>query len=517
MWLFLPGLFLGSIRLQAATYFVDSVQGNDGNEGTSASAPWRTLTHVNENSFGLGDHILFRSGSVWHEQLAPKSSGAAGQPMILDRYGEGPMPRFAGDGTSEDAVLLRNIQQIEVHHLEISNHQPAPSPRRGVHIVLDNYGTAHHIVIADLYIHDVNGTEQIKDNGGIVFRTNGDRIPSRFDDLAIERNIVWKVDRSGIVAESFHASRNHWFPSLHVVIRDNYVDDVGGDGIVPWATDGALIEHNIARRSNQRSTDYNAGIWQWSTDNTVLRFNEAFETRGTHDGEGFDSDYNSRNTRYEYNYGHDNDGGFMLICTPVKRDSQWNLGNTGTVVRYNISRNDRTRLINLSGADDVTVLDNAFYVGRGHDVQMIVSDWLGWSDHALFKDNTFYVDRGGTLRFGHSTARAPDGTYSLAPGPGPAKDIVFTGNRYMGDVVNRPAGDRPGGADPASLQEPHPNWEEPVFDPSRPQDYPQFIVAHRAWMTALFQKQFGHAAQEDTWTSTPHDSMRPEPAEQRQR
>jgi len=478
------GLASWSAPMHAATYYVDSAHGADNRPGTSQSAAWKTLGKVNATDFRPGDRILLASGSVWHEQLAPQSSGAEGKPIVLDRYGTGAMPSISGDGTSLDAVLLRNVQQIELHHLEITNHGATPSPRRGLHLFLDNFGTARHIVIADLYIHDVNGTNEKKDNGGIVFRTNGDKIPSRFDGLTIERNVVWKVDRSGIVAESYHASRLHWFPSLHVVIRDNYVEDIGGDGIVPWATDGALVEHNIARKCNQRSTDYNAGIWQWSTDNTLLRLNEASETRGTHDGEGFDSDYNSRNTRFEYNYGHDNEGGFMLICTPVKREPQSNL--------FNISRNDYTRLINLSGADDVKVEDNAFYVGPGHDVQMLVSDWLGWSRNAVFRDNTFYVHE-GTLRFGHSIARNPDGTYVLAPGWGPAINISYSGNKYVGAVTDPPEDFQNGSAAVPHSNSPQIDWSGPSFDPSRPQDYPAFITAHRSWIISLFKQQFGHA------------------------
>ena len=276
-------LGLGS-RAYATNYYVDSVRGSAANPGISATAPRKTLAQVNGRTFQAGDHILFAAGSAWHEQLAPKSSGTEGHPIVLDRFGDGAMPTILGDGVQQDAVLLRNVQNIEVRHLAISNQGQGLVPRRGMHIVLDNYGTAHNIVIADLYIHDVNGTTAEKDNGGIVFRTKGDRVPSRFDGLMIERNIVWKVDRSGIVAESYHAMRSRWFPSLHVSIRDNYVDDIGGDGIVPWATDGALVEHNIARRCNQRSTEFNAGIWQWSTDNTLLRLNDFRDQRHTRRG-----------------------------------------------------------------------------------------------------------------------------------------------------------------------------------------------------------------------------------------
>ena len=265
----------------------------------------------------------------------------------------------------EDAVRLYNVQFIEVRDLEVTNHGAAPAVRRGVHIFLDNFGTGSHIVVSGLYIHDVNGTNQRKDNGGIIFRTNGNRTPSRFDGLTIERNIVWKVDRSAIAAQSYHSGRRRWNPSLNVVIRDNFVDDVGGDGIVPWATESVLVEHNIARNCNRRANSYNAGIWPWSTDNSLFQLNEASLTRTTKDGEGFDSDYNSRNTLFQYNYSHDNEGGFMLICTPVARNQQDNLGNTGTVIRNNISRNDRVRIFHLSGADDTTVTHNAIYVGPG--------------------------------------------------------------------------------------------------------------------------------------------------------
>ena len=133
-------------------------------------------------------------------------------------------------------------------------------------------------MIDHLYIHDVIGTNEKKDNGGIIISsTNGPATPSRFDDLRIEDNIVWKVDRSAIAGQSYHWQRNRWFPSLNVIIRGNYVDDIGGRwNRVPWATDGALVEYNIARNCNRRANSFNAGIWPWSTDNTLLQWNEAF-------------------------------------------------------------------------------------------------------------------------------------------------------------------------------------------------------------------------------------------------
>jgi hypothetical protein len=472
---------------QAATYYLDYDGGADSNAGTSRNAPWKTLEKVNGGQFQPGDRILLKSGSVWQGQLMPASSGAEGAPLIIDRYGQGPRPRIDGAGKVEDAVRLYNVQFLEIRNLEVTNHGEDAKVRRGVHVFLDNFGTGKHIVVSGLYIHDVNGTNQIKDNGGIIFRTNGNKTPSRFDGLTIERNIVWKVDRSAIAAQSYHFSRRRWFPSVNVVIRDNFVDDVGGDGIVPWATESVLVEHNMARNCNRRAGNYNAGIWPWSTDNSLFQLNEASLTRTTQDGQGFDSDYNSQNTLFQYNYSHDNEGGFMLVCTPGRRNPQDNIGNTGTVIRHNISRNDLTRIFHISGGDNTTIQDNAIYVGPGLDVQMLVlSDWQGWANGALFRNNQFYVQ--GVARYGHGT-KGPNGTYALEAGPGDAKGIVFEGNLYAGKQIDRFADATGVVRDEAKA--PKVDWDAPQFDPAKPDTFDSFVVKHRYWMLRMFQQQFG--------------------------
>jgi hypothetical protein len=488
-------LIIAPVGLHATTFYVDSQRGNDSNSGVAPSHSWKTLQKVNESRFHPGDRILLHCGSRWQGQLVVSSSGADGLPIVIDRYGNGPLPRIDGEGNVEDAVKLENVEEVEVRHLELTNQGAQPGTRRGVLIAVTNFGTAHHLLVADLYIHDINGSNQRKDNGGIIFRTVGGKVPSRFDGLTIERNIVWKVDRSAIAGESSEFARTRWFPSLHVVIRDNYAEDIGGDGIVPWATDGALIEHNIVLHCNQRAKSYNAGIWPWSTDNSLFQLNEAAFTHTTLDGEGFDSDYNSRNTRFLYNYSHDNEGGFMLICTPGRRNQKENLGNIGTVIQYNISRNDHERIFNLSAADQTTVEHNAIYITPGNDVQvLLVSNWDGWANGAAFRANTFDVV--GTGRYGHEVGRNPDGTYKIAPGWGPAANIQFEGNRYFGNNVDQPA-------DAAAIADPHSHgsridWTEPNFDPAHPERFSSWIVNHRRWMLRQFAKQFGETPRLET-------------------
>jgi hypothetical protein len=83
----------------AATYYVSSSTGDDGNPGTQAQ-PWKTLggagNHVNGGTFVPGDTILLKRGDVWNESLIPPSSGASGSPITFDAYGTGAPPEISG-------------------------------------------------------------------------------------------------------------------------------------------------------------------------------------------------------------------------------------------------------------------------------------------------------------------------------------------------------------------------------------------------------------------------------------
>ena len=70
----------------------------------------------------------------------------------------------------------------------------------------------------------------------------------------------------------------------------------------------------------------------------------------------------------------------------MQRNPAQNIGNFGTIVRHNISHNDRNRIFHMSAVEHTLVEDNAIYVGRGLDVQMLLdSNWFGWTDvEALF-------------------------------------------------------------------------------------------------------------------------------------
>jgi len=483
-------LLLGAAHgpLLAGTWHVDAVRGDDGNSGATPDQALRSLARLAGAPVMPGDSVLLAAGSVWTEPLLITRSGREGAPIVYGRYGEGVRPRIDAGGIAENAVTIRNAEYVTLSGLEITNQSATTAIRRGVHVIARDAGVVRGIIVRDLYIHDVTGTNGRKDNGGIVFEVAATRIPTRFEGVTIERNLIWRVDRSGVAGISDQISRARWFPSRFVVIRDNVVEDVGGDGIVVRGTDGALIEHNIVRHAAARANAYSAGIWQWSTDNTLIQLNEAAFTHGLLDGQGFDSDFNSRRTVIAHNFSHDNEGGFLLLCTPVQRNDAENLGNIGTVARHNVSRNDRTRIFQLGGASDALIANNVVHVGEGDDVQMVIAtQWLGWSRDIMFRHNRLIAR--GTARYGHEVGR-DGGRYLLGAGFAPARGIRFESNGFIGRHVDPPE-DRTGVVEP-EVDDDDPNlWAVPVLDPKQPEMMADFIPRHRDWMMRMLTRELG--------------------------
>jgi hypothetical protein len=79
------------------TYYV-SPNGNDNNNGTSISSPWRTINKVQQISSQLqpGDKILFQRGGIYEGKLVINSSGTSNNPIIIEAYGNGPNPIIKG-------------------------------------------------------------------------------------------------------------------------------------------------------------------------------------------------------------------------------------------------------------------------------------------------------------------------------------------------------------------------------------------------------------------------------------
>ncbi|MCM1066258.1 MAG: right-handed parallel beta-helix repeat-containing protein [Muribaculaceae bacterium] len=436
----IPALFLIlSIGASGKNYYIDPAGGSDNADGRAPQQAWQTIAPLADVTLQRGDSLLFKRGTEYHGQVRLSASGKPGGKIVVGAYGTGDKPKIVAPDKSDFAVEIRNSNHLTLCDLEVVNTgSKRLAGRTGVKVVAEDCGVSADITLSRLYIHDVNGSLVKQEGGGSgLFIVNGGKsVPSIFDGLLIEDCVIRRCERNAIIWSGI-ANRAKWNPNRGVVVRRNLIDQVPGDGIVPIGCDGAIIEYNVMRDCPGilPHTEAAAGIWPWSCDNTIVRFNEVSGHKAPWDAQGFDSDYNCTNTVIQYNYSHDNDGGMVLICNS---GTDRGVGNRGTVVEYNVSINDAIRprgtragifapSIHIGGpVRDTRVSRNILHVNPKAETFMdrsiITSDsWDGYADSTLFEENVFFVPEQSAFRMTESTAN------------------TFRGNYYIGSFIDKPA------------------------------------------------------------------------------
>jgi hypothetical protein len=394
----------------ARAFYVDAQNGNDTFNGQSPARAWRSIDRANNGEFNVGDSLLFKRGLVYQGQLKPRVHQLGNATFVVSSFGSGNQPVIDGQGVMPAAVWIYNVQNIEVSDLKIINQAPNRQAKMaGIKVEIQNYGVAKNIALRKLTVEDVNGVlEKSKGGGcGILIQNGGNDIVSTFNGLLIEGCTIRRCERNAIIFDAYW-SRSKWHPNLGVVIRKNTIEEVPGDGIVPIGCDGAVIEYNVMRNCTRLLPlgEAAAGIWPWSCDNTLVQFNEVSDHKAPWDGQGFDSDWNCRNTIIQYNYSHDNEGGFVLVCNDGNVKSDNSVGNTGTIIRYNVSVNDGIRttrthagvfspVVHFAGPAQGTWFYNNLIIHNGQTADSIdnrfihCSNWGGMPGDTRFVNNVF--------------------------------------------------------------------------------------------------------------------------------
>ena len=417
-----------------SAYYVDCSQSDNGDG--SQSSPWNSLDSVNAATFGPGDQILFARGTTCHGALTPQGSGASGAPIVIDTYGTGPKPVIAGDGAT-DAVLLNNQQYWEIRNLEITNHGATAANRRGVHIVLQDFGTGNHYRLTNLTVHDVNGadTKDLGGSGGVQFDVQGNSVKTKFNDVVLDGNDIYTVDRSGINMSSDWMCRastgyegcnpgrtNTYYPWTGFVVQNNTVHDIGGDGIVMQYTQNGLAQNNVAYDTSARPNGDNAAIWVWNADNVMFQYNEAYATQklpDNGDGMAWDADYGTDGTVYQYNYSHDNVGGMAMFCGC---GDQAGAATTNATFRYNVSQNDGSQVLRDYGENNGMFYNNTIYEPAGSTAEILTTGGptLTLANNIIVNNGSGGYDYNGTtftnnILSGSSTSNIPPGQITADP------------------------------------------------------------------------------------------------------
>lgn len=424
------------------TYYVSSIDGDDSNDGLSEDKAFATLDKINEITLQPGDEVLLEKGSVFEDQaLHIKGSGSEEAPIIVSTYGEGDRPQINTNGhgqwyqnygghldntnhkwkgTVSSSILLMDVEYIEISGLEITNDRASATDtekdkeyndafamdRTGVAGVAKDKGTVDHIVLDDLYIHDVTGNVYNKHmaNGGIYFivetpENESETGIARYNDVQIRNCYLDTVNRWGIAvgytyqwgqfktAELSDATMEK-YGSSNVVIENNYVANSGGDAITTMYLDRPVVQYNVSQNAAKQinTTDYSkrqpqldpttgewtgnylavgnqrvaAGIWPWKCKDAVFQYNECFNTmnaaHGNGDGQPWDADYGD-GTNYQYNYSHGNTASTVMFC---------GVESVNNTFRYNISQNEDMGPLDPAGnTGNCHVYNNTFYIKEG--------------------------------------------------------------------------------------------------------------------------------------------------------
>jgi hypothetical protein len=441
------GVFLLATPIaRAADYHVDSRTGNDANPGTQSNRPWKSLAKVNATTFQPGDRILFVAGSRYTGILSPKGRGEKEKPIRIDRYGHGPLPLIEAQGAHPAAVHLKNVDYWEVRNLELSNTGPTPTAGRyGILISNDLIPVARHFILQDLLVRDVNGAVKKQPGASAaIFVTQEGKPERRFDGILIAGNTIRNCSRNGIVIQGGPLRGANWNPSTRVIIRNNLIEGVGGDGILPTACKAPLVEWNVMRECTRLGEEGGAaaGMWPWACDDALFQFNEVSGHKAWIDAQAYDCDYSCRNTTYQFNLSYDNEGGFMLVCSPGIRGKGWlkeNALNHDSRVQYNLSINDGSRTtggkqhyfsptfsITGNSTQNTLIQGNIIILPRKPDPRM---------DTRLFHFGTWGGKSAVNTRIIQNTFVLPDGqkgTFGVDP---TARGTVIEQNTFYGTVA----------------------------------------------------------------------------------
>lgn len=258
--------FLPSFTVYAigTTYYISYSTGNDNNNGTSTSTPWKTLAKINSHgSFSAGDQILLKCGDTWTgEELVPTGNGSTGNYITIASYGTGNKPLLTSPSADYDtrlapnispdprdhihvAIKLTDIGGWKIKDIEISNAEYG--------IITHNYqmGIRESVWFENLYIHNILGGRIFTstDNpGALLYKSCGITVMgsnSPYNNVTLKNCDI----RTTSCALKVHQTSD-------LQIDGGYFYDGQTEGI-----DLTMVTGGVIKNTRITHTGYPSGVW----------------------------------------------------------------------------------------------------------------------------------------------------------------------------------------------------------------------------------------------------------------
>lgn len=367
----------------SATYYFDSVNGSDLNQGISSEKPFRTLNKINEIDFNSGDSILLSNGSYFsgNIKLIDKND------IHISNYNnqEKTYPIINSKGhiagvyiENSSNISVTNIQVTangggvieEYENLSTNKITDKAIMRAGIlvnvskkkifkNILIDN------VIVSNVFFEDLGfkrDPSEVRTSMGTQAYGFGIRFfnssqSGSIEDIIVSNCFIENVGHTGIKMTSSIGNR---FKNIEV--SNNRLLRTGGPSIQFSRVEDLHVYGNEVKFSgspdDSRKWGRGSGLWTWGSSNVLIEKNSFMYANGPADSAGVHIDFNCDNVIIQHNLSVGNAGGFIEI-----------LGNNyNCSYRYNISVNDGHR---IKGQNNAFQEGKTFwlsgFIGRGRE------------------------------------------------------------------------------------------------------------------------------------------------------
>lgn len=321
---------------QGTTYYLDSENGSDSNDGLSQGTAWKTLTKASGVTYGAGDKLLLKAGGIFSGSFETHGSGTEESPVTVSSYGDtaslgNPLIR------SDENVILMYV--LNVSHWDISNIDFTAPEGRGLYVLASMDSIVKDISITNCHFSEIYNREcPYCDHLPISIASSG--VSSRVDGVTVRdcsiENCAFGIAMHGLTYE--------WAPndyvSPEVSYNRNFVIDsvslrnIHNDGIIIGSVYGLHICNCSLIDTSTSEDHYTAPMWSHHASNYLIENCEIAGSTNINDGMAVDFDGWTTDATYQYIYSHDN-ARFIRNCCYDNYTK-----NDNCTVRYCLSVND---------------------------------------------------------------------------------------------------------------------------------------------------------------------------------
>lgn len=236
-------------------FYVDATNGDNTKDGRTPATAWKTVARVNAETFIAGDHIYFKSGEHWHEQLSITDSGVIGNHIVFSSYDTGDMPAFDGDNYTLPTPTenYEPLIQCSGDYVTIDGLETRYSSGMGI------LNTGNYSIIQNCYSHHNH------ENG--IF-TNGDY--SVIEYCTVYSNCMSNYQAPGgvIWASGLSCGRS----PTGATLRHNTVYENWGEGLSTYEAYNSTLEDNVVY------DNWSLNIYISDTDTALCQRNLVYNT-----------------------------------------------------------------------------------------------------------------------------------------------------------------------------------------------------------------------------------------------